>query len=120
MLSHCRYHGRTVHCKVLFLCFSSRYRHQLRHHPRTSADDGVDAAGGGARRLTASADYCADSDDDDDDNDVALERGRRSPSSESLDSIVERILESADADAELQRSAKRKRQRRKVHRVDFA
>jgi len=50
----------------------------------------------------------SDSTNDDDDN------GRQSASSESLDSIVERILEDAATDAERKRWSKRKAQRSKV------
>jgi len=61
----------------------------------------------------ASADYRADSDDDVDIGDV-VERDKRSASSESLDSVVERILENAGTDTDRQRASKRKRQGRKV------
>ena len=61
------------------------------------------------RRLTL-ADFCADSDDDDDD----IDEVDQNASSESLDSIVERILENAASDAERHKSSKRKRQGRKM------
>jgi len=83
-----------------------------RHHYHTEPNDGVHR---GPQEMT-SADYCADSDDDDDDDDDVdrMDQRRQSVSSESLDSIVERILENAAADAERQRLSKRKRQGRKI------
>ena len=86
---------------------SSKYRHHHHHHPAlfSAAGQPDDAVYRGHQGVT-SADCCADSEDDFEDE---KDEERQSASSESLDSVVERILENAASGTERHASSKRRR-----------